>query len=135
MKSGTGTSSTFLEKKTGNSPSVDHACDVVEFKSAKKAVDKDLGVLLSSSPNLKTDVIYSVHYSDTNGLSKLENNILAHEISQHLGETDSISHEDLANSLQPRRIYPHMSLNQQSKNLIGMIEAGPYLSVPSQTTI
>jgi hypothetical protein len=135
MKSGTWTNSTFLEEKTGNSPSVDHACDIVEFDSAKNAIDRDLGGLLNSSPNPKTDVIYSVHYSDTNGLSKLENNILAHEISQHLGETEPVSHEDPANSHQLRRTYPHISLNQQSKNLIGKIEAGPYLSVPSQLTI
>jgi hypothetical protein len=32
-------------------------------------------------------IVYSVHYSDINGLSRLENNILAHEISEYFGKT------------------------------------------------
>lgn len=84
MKSAVTTTSTFLEKKTGDGPSVNHAAEVAEFNSAKKAIDRDLGYLLSSSPDPATDVVYSVHYSDINGLSRLENNILAHEISEYL---------------------------------------------------
>jgi hypothetical protein len=33
-------------------------------------------------------IVYSVHYSDINGLSRLENNILAHEISEYFGKTN-----------------------------------------------
>ena len=94
IESGSWANSTFLEEKTGNRPSVDHACEVFEFSSAKKAIDRDLGGLLSSVSHPEKDVVYFVHYSDTNGLSKLENNILAHEISEYLGKTRSALHED-----------------------------------------
>lgn len=78
------TTSTFQERKIGNGPSVGHADEVVEFKSAKLAVEKDLNSLLSSRPLSGDDAVYSVHFSDLNGLSKLENNIIAHEISVYL---------------------------------------------------
>jgi len=84
-KSAVRTTSTFHEKKTGNSPSVIHAVETVEFNSAKSAIDKDLGRLLSLRPSTCGDLVYSVHYSDINGLSRLENNVLAHEISEYLG--------------------------------------------------
>jgi hypothetical protein len=58
----------------------------VKFNSAKKAIDKDLAHLLGSRPSKAgDDVVYSVHFTDINGLSQLENNILAHEISQYFG--------------------------------------------------
>jgi len=76
------TTSTFHKKKTANGPSVTHADEIVEFNSAKKAIDKDLSHLLSLRPK-GDEIVYSVHYSDINGLSRLENNILAHEISQY----------------------------------------------------
>lgn len=82
------TNSTFHEEKIGNGPSVDHACEVVEFSSAKKAIDRDLGGLLSSVSKPEVDVVYAVHYSNTNGLSKLEDNILAHEISEYFSKTE-----------------------------------------------
>jgi dihydroxyacetone kinase len=81
------TTSKFLEEKVGDAPSVNHAAEIAEFNSAKKAVDRDLGRLLSSIPTQEAGVVFSVHYSDINGLSRLENNILAHEISEYLGKT------------------------------------------------
>lgn len=78
------TTSTFQEKKVGNGPSVAHAVAVAEFKSANTAIEKDLDSLLGSGPSSGDDAVYSVHFSDLNGLSKLENNILAHEISVYL---------------------------------------------------
>jgi len=77
--------STFHEQKTGNSPTVIHGLEIAEFNSAKSAVDKDLSSLLGSKPPAGSDLVYSVHCSDINGLSSLENNILAHEISEYLG--------------------------------------------------
>lgn len=86
MKSGANTTSTFHEEKTGDSPSVMHAVDVAKFKSAKSAIDKDLSHLLNSKEvTTESDLVYSIHFSDINGLSRLENNILAHEISGYLG--------------------------------------------------
>ncbi|KAK0118241.1 Dihydroxyacetone kinase 2 [Cadophora gregata] len=76
--------SKFHEQKTGDAPSVTHGDGVVAFKSAKSSIDKDLSALLASTTSTGTGNVYSVHYSDINGLSRLENNILAHEISKFL---------------------------------------------------
>jgi hypothetical protein len=91
VKSAARTTTTFHEEKSGNSPSVVNTKEVIEFNSAKSAIDKDLSHLLKLSPSLDGDLVYSVHYSDINGLSRLENNILAHEISEFLGKTNCIS--------------------------------------------
>jgi inorganic pyrophosphatase len=82
--SSTSTTSIFQEKKTAKGPSVAYALEIAEFSSAKSAVDKDLTNLLGTKPP-GGDLVYSVHYSDINGLSRLENNILAHEIFEFLG--------------------------------------------------
>ena len=84
IKAAVETTSTFQETRTGKQPSVAHAIEVAEFSSAKEAVDRDLEHLLSSGLSAGENAVYSVHFSDLNGLSKLENNILAHEISVHL---------------------------------------------------
>ena len=83
IKSAARTKSKFHERKAGKHPSVQHAVDTAEFQSAKSAIDKDLGHLLSSRPAEGSDVVYSIHCADINGLSRLENNIIAHEISEY----------------------------------------------------
>ncbi|TVY83771.1 Dihydroxyacetone kinase [Lachnellula suecica] len=75
------TTSKFHPTKAGTGPSVAHAAEIAEFNSAKVAINKDLETLLTSKP-ARADEVYSIHYSDVNGLSRLENNILAHEISE-----------------------------------------------------
>ncbi|EKD15396.1 uncharacterized protein L3040_001763 [Drepanopeziza brunnea f. sp. 'multigermtubi'] len=85
------TTSTFHKQKSGDRPAVAHAAGLVAFNSAKSSIDKDLSSLLrSKTPS--TDSIFSIHYSDVNGLSRLENNILAHEISGFLAGRDSASY-------------------------------------------
>ena len=79
------TTSKFHKEKTGSKPSVIHGLAISEFNSAKLAVDKDLGNLLGSRESEKDELVYSVHYSNINGLSQLESNILANEISEYLG--------------------------------------------------
>ncbi|KAE8444002.1 hypothetical protein EG329_001131 [Mollisiaceae sp. DMI_Dod_QoI] len=86
VKSAARTNSTFHEKKTGSALSVVHAVEISEFNSAKQSIDKDLTHLLSSRPPNGDDIVYSVHYSDVNGLSRLENNILAHEVSEYFAK-------------------------------------------------
>ncbi|KAH6716797.1 dhal domain-containing protein [Leptodontidium sp. MPI-SDFR-AT-0119] len=82
----TKSTSKFHEQKSGNVPSVAHGIDVVDFNSAKASIDKDLSSLLSSTFPSRGGMVYSIHYSDINGLSRLENNILAHEISDFLAK-------------------------------------------------
>ncbi|KAG9231403.1 dhal domain-containing protein [Amylocarpus encephaloides] len=90
VKSAARTTSKFHETKSGNGPSVIHAVEVAEFNSAKIAVEKDLSQLLSSRPT-SGDVVYSIHCSDINGLSRLENNILVHEIFEYLAQKNLAS--------------------------------------------
>lgn len=78
--------STFHGQKSGDAPTVAHDVDLVAFNSAKVSIEKDLSSLLGSKSSPLGDWVYSVHYSDINGLSRLENNILAHEISEFFGE-------------------------------------------------
>lgn len=87
IKSAKATKSTFHDKKPGDAPLVARGLDrdIAEFNSAKASIDKDLSHLLSSIPTA-SDVVYSVHFSDINGLSRLENNILAHETSEYFGK-------------------------------------------------
>ena len=84
VKAAVETTSTFQETKDGNRPSVAHAVGIAEFHSAKAAVNRDLEHLLGSKQLSGEHAVYSVHFSDLNGLSKLENNIIAHEISAYL---------------------------------------------------
>jgi len=92
IKSTANTTSKFHEQKSGDVPSVAHGVDVVAFNSAKTSIDKDLSSLLASSSSAGEGLVYSVHYSDINGLSRLENNILAHEISEFLASQKLESH-------------------------------------------
>lgn len=85
------TTSKFHKEKTGSGPSVIHGQDIAEFNSAMLAVDKDFGNLLSSRASEKDELVYSVHYSNINGLSQLESSILAHEISEYLGVFSHLS--------------------------------------------
>ena len=80
------TTSTFHEEKIGNAPSVTQAAEIAQFNSAKSAIDKDLSHLLSSKLASDENLVFSVHFADVNGLSRLESNILAHEISSYLGK-------------------------------------------------
>lgn len=75
------------EQKTGNAASIVHAAGIAEFNSAKAAIDKDISHLLSSNAAQVENAIYSVHFADINGLSRLESNILIHEISDYFGES------------------------------------------------
>jgi hypothetical protein len=129
VKSTARTTTTFHCKKTGNNPSVVHAVEIAEFNSAKAAVNKDLGHLLGS--RLTNAVVYSIHYSDINGLSRLEINILAHEISEYFGKEMNSDLFNFSNSNQPRRTYLSIFLIPQSSTTTPKQEAGQSLSAPS----
>jgi hypothetical protein len=106
------TTSTFQETKTGSGPSVVHAIETAEFNSAKAAVDRDLEHLLGSGQLSGSNAVYSVHFSDLNGLSKLENNILAHEISVYLCKCGLTLLPLSAKTFQRTRIYLRTSPNR-----------------------
>ncbi|CZT49048.1 uncharacterized protein RSE6_09830 [Rhynchosporium secalis] len=88
VKSSANTTSRFHTQKCENTPSVAHGLDMVAFNSAKGSIDRDLSNLLVSSSSDGNGKVYSIHYSDINGLSRLENNIIAHEISEYLAKNN-----------------------------------------------
>ncbi|OBT70910.1 hypothetical protein VF21_10131 [Pseudogymnoascus sp. 05NY08] len=87
FKSTKSTTSTFQVSKIGNYPSRKRGSESLEVKSVKASVFEDLALVLESSAintNNQGQIVYSVHYADINGLSRLENYLLAHGISEFL---------------------------------------------------
>jgi hypothetical protein len=57
--------------------------DSAAFKSVKDTVEKQLKGLFETQKDQSGNVTYSIHYSDVNGLSRLENYIIAKEIAEY----------------------------------------------------
>ena len=82
------TYSKFHTEKAAGNPSVLHADGAASFTKARDAVERDLKHVMRSVAHTEQtqSVVYSVHYSDINGLSRLENYIIAGEIATFLGQ-------------------------------------------------
>ncbi|KAK4997253.1 hypothetical protein LTR66_003289 [Elasticomyces elasticus] len=80
------TRSTFHTEKAEGNPAVLHADGAAGFEQARHAVEKDLTQVMRSHGAREESVVFSVHYSDVNGLSRLENYIIAGEIASLLGK-------------------------------------------------
>jgi hypothetical protein len=77
--------SRFHTEKADGSPAVSHAEGTTAgFERAKHAVGRDLKHVFKSQTSSSGQITYSVHYSDINGLSRLENYILAKDIAEYL---------------------------------------------------
>lgn len=84
--------STFHIEKAEANPAILHAEGSSSgYKQAKHAIERDLKYVMRSHPatgaTRQDSVTYSVHYSDINGLSKLENYILGLEVGNYFGES------------------------------------------------
>ncbi|KAK3065895.1 hypothetical protein LTR53_017917, partial [Teratosphaeriaceae sp. CCFEE 6253] len=79
-----------IEKVDGN-PAVMHADGAAGYEKAKHAVERNLKHAMKAHASRDGDVTYSVHYSDVNGLSRLENYIIAGSIAQYL-DSENISY-------------------------------------------
>ena len=77
--------STFHTEKAEGNPAIFHAEGSAGFEKARHAVARDLQRVLRSETTQHGPQTYSVHYSDVNGLSRLENYILGLEIAKYLG--------------------------------------------------
>ncbi|KXT08641.1 hypothetical protein AC579_6559, partial [Pseudocercospora musae] len=91
--------STFHTEKAEGNPAVLHAHGPAGFEKAKHAVERDLKHAMKALTS-KDESVYSVHYSDLNGLSRLENYIMAGDIAklldaQHVPYT--LSHSTILN--------------------------------------
>ncbi|KAK3672107.1 hypothetical protein LTR78_008078 [Recurvomyces mirabilis] len=84
--------STFHVEKAEGNPAVLHAEGAAGFEKAKHAVERDLKHVMKAHTTQDGDVTYSVHFSDVNGLSRLENYIIAGEVAQYL-EAQKISYQ------------------------------------------
>ena len=86
-KSAATTHSKFDTQKSQDGPAVNHESGTFGYDKAKQAVERDLKSILKNVAHTaqSVPVTYSVHFSDVNGLSRLENYILAGEIASYLG--------------------------------------------------
>lgn len=87
LKSAKSTTSVFQTSKIGEQLSRKRGLESLAVKSAKESVFEDLALLLESSAictDSQMDIVYSVHYANTNGLSQLENYLVAHAVSEYL---------------------------------------------------
>ncbi|GAB7339725.1 hypothetical protein MBLNU457_6291t1 [Dothideomycetes sp. NU457] len=75
--------STFHTNKAEGNPAVFHAQGPAGFEKAEHAVERDLKHVMRAHTAQSEKVTYSVHYSDVNGLSRLENYILGLEIAKY----------------------------------------------------
>ena len=66
---------------------MNHESGTFGYDKAKEAVERDLKAATKHIAHTaqSVPVTYSVHFSDVNGLSRLENYILAGEIASYLG--------------------------------------------------
>ena len=86
-KSAATTHSKFHTEKSQGNPVVNHESGTFGYENAKQAVERDLKFTMKDVAHTaqSVPVVYSVHFSDLNGLSRLENYILAGEIANYLG--------------------------------------------------
>ena len=92
VEKATTASSTFHTEKADGSPAIAHQDGVKAFEKAKHAVERDLERVFAGRNSQSEDVVFSIHYSDVNGLSRLENYIIAGEIASYLGKSSRITY-------------------------------------------
>ncbi|KAK4960045.1 hypothetical protein LTR10_002934 [Elasticomyces elasticus] len=88
-----------VDKAEGN-PAVLQAEGVAGFEKAKHVVERDLKHVMKAHAAQDGDVTYSVHFSDVNGLSRLENYIIAGEVAHYLESQSTpyrLSHSTVLN--------------------------------------
>ena len=87
-KSASTTHSRFHTEKDDGKPMIQHAEGTSSYEIARQAVERDLKYVMKDVAHTaqSVKVVYSVHFSDLNGLSRLENYILVGEIANFLGK-------------------------------------------------
>lgn len=80
--------SKFHTEKAEVNPAIFHAEGSSNgYEQARHAIERDLKHVMRSHTGQEGSVTYSIHYSDVNGLSKLENYILGLEIGKYFGKS------------------------------------------------
>jgi hypothetical protein len=80
------TMSVFNGQKSGSLATIRTSQGPVPFESARLAIKKDVEFLLGPEKGPTGLFTFSAHLTEINGLSKLEQLILAHEISEVFGD-------------------------------------------------
>ncbi|KAH0399284.1 Dak phosphatase, partial [Aureobasidium melanogenum] len=106
LDTSTTVTSTFQTGKEGGRPALSHAeGDSGGYEEARHAIAKALDRVLRPHLDQRDGITHSIHYSDVNGLSRLENYILGLEIATYLknaglpyrlSTSTLLQHEDLA---------------------------------------
>jgi len=87
LKTSTTATSTFLAGKESGQAAISHAEGGSSgYEEARDAIGKALKHVLGPLGDQNTETTYSLHYSDVNGLSRLENYILGLEIATYLSK-------------------------------------------------
>lgn len=87
LDSSTTVTSTFQIGKEDGRPAISHGGeDSSGYEEARHAIAKALDSVMRAHLDQKDGITHSIHYSDVNGLSRLENYILGLEIATYLSE-------------------------------------------------
>jgi hypothetical protein len=79
--------SAFQTEKAGDKPAIKgEQGNSASFEGVKSTIEKELQSVLKSQQGQDGQFTQSIHYSDINGLSRLENYIIAKEIADHCRE-------------------------------------------------
>lgn len=79
--------SSFQPEKVGAKPAISTSDGSSNsFEGVKATVEKELKSVLKSQSGQSVQVTHSIHYSDINGLSRLENYIIAKEVADYCRE-------------------------------------------------
>ena len=123
--------STFQTDKVEGKPAISGAGgNSAAFEGVKVTVEKQLKSLFETQKDQSGKVTYSIHYSDINGLSRLENYIIAKEIAEYCRMYHKPTSEasSLTNRHQTPKKSPSNYPTPQSSTTHNPAEASPSLS-------
>ncbi|KXS98483.1 hypothetical protein AC578_2615 [Pseudocercospora eumusae] len=128
--------STFHTEKAEGNPAVLRADGPAGFEKAKHAVERDLKHAMKSH-TAKDESVYSVHYSDINGLSRLENYIIAGDIAKLLDAQNipyTLSHSTILNHTSKTRGYSISIASIPPAYLTASQKPSPHNPIEATTT-
>lgn len=137
-KSASTAHSKFHTEKAEGNPAVLHAEGKAGFEKAKHAVERDLKHVMKAMKAhtaQEGQVTYSVHFSDVNGLSRLENYIIAGEIAQYLDAQNiayRLSHSTILNHKDTARGFAISICPVPTHYLSAQEKPKPHQSAPAQ---
>ncbi|KAK4499224.1 hypothetical protein PRZ48_009737 [Zasmidium cellare] len=137
VKGASSTHSSFHTEKADGNPAVLHAEGPSAFKGCREAVERDLRVAMKAHAGQEGDVVYSVHFGDVNGLSRLENYIIAGEIAKFLDAQNTpstLSHSTILNHSALARGFSISIAPIHSSYLSPSPKPKPHTTTPSTTS-